>query len=258
MDETSLEHIKALLDQKHDAFNRPAFIQDDPVAIPHRFTVKEDIEISAFLTATIAWGNRTAILKSATALMQRLGEAPHAFVMDASHEEIEALGDFYYRTFQGVDLVNFIYGLRNIYTHLGGLHEVFYQSWKSGEGVPGGLSRLRKSFFTEGAEKRSFKHLASIDKGASCKRLNMFLRWMVRNDKRGVDFGLWKNLPASGLYLPLDVHTGNVARKLGLLQRKANDWKAVEEVTGNLRRMDAADPIKYDFALFGMGIEKWF
>lgn len=258
MKESTFLDIKALLDQKHDQFNNPAFIASDPVSIPHQFHKNEDIEISGFLTAIIAWGNRAAILKSADQLMSRLGGEPFHFIMHASEDEIADLKSFYYRTFQGEDAVSFVYGLRHIYQNFGGLHTLFSTEWNKGNGIEGGLRQLRKCFFTREAPARSYKHLASIEKGASCKRLNMYLRWMIRQDKRGVDFGIWSDIPASALYLPLDVHTGNVARKLNLLQRKANDWKAVEEVTQNLRKMDSSDPIKYDFALFGMGIEKWF
>lgn len=256
MEDAELAHIKELLDVKYDQFNRPLFIEKDPISIPHLFENKVDVEISGFLTAIISWGNRAAILKSAAELMNRMGGTPYDFVIKASDTEIKDLTDFYYRTFQGADIVSFVYGLRNIYLNFGGLHSLFSEQWKLGKGIEGGLSELRKNFFTTSAPLRSYKHLASVEKGASCKRLNMFLRWMIRNDNRGVDFGIWKDIPTSALYLPLDVHTGNVARKLGLLKRKANDWKAVQEVTDSLRLLDATDPVKYDFALFGMGVEK--
>lgn len=257
MNTEDLLQIKELLDQKHDQFNQESFIAKDPISIPSQFERKEDVELSGFLTAIIAWGNRAAILKSANHLMNEMGRNPYEFITTASAAEIDDLKDFYYRTFQGVDMVSFVYGLRNIYQKYGGLHQVFHEQWSRGNGIEGGLSELRKIFFTAEAQPRSYKHLASIEKGASCKRLNMFLRWMIRKDNRGVDFGIWNDIPASALFLPLDVHTGNVARKLGLLTRKANDWKSVQEVTGNLRLMDEKDPIKYDFALFGMGVEKW-
>lgn len=253
-----MEDLKELLDQKYREFNQLDFIQNDPISIPHQFEDKNDIEVSGFLTATISWGNRAAILKSAHKWMEMMGEQPYDFVMTASKGELDSMKSFYYRTFQGEDVVCFLMGLRRIYNEFGGLHVLFLEEWKKGNGIEGGLSKLRNEFFTSESPTRSFKHLANIKKNSSCKRLNMFLRWMVRKDKCGVDFGLWNDIPPSALFLPLDVHTGNVARKLGLLNRKANDWKAVKEVTANLRVFDSNDPVKYDFSLFGMGIEKYF
>lgn len=258
MKKTEIEHIKDLLDHKYSTFNQPNFIVNDPIAIPHQFENEKDIEVSGFLTAIISWGNRAAILKSAQRWMQMMGQQPYDFIMTATDGDLNELKSFYYRTFQGEDAVCFVHGIRRVYNEFGGLHSLFTNEWRKGNGIEGGLKTLRKTFFTSESPLRSYKHLASIEKNASCKRLNMYLRWMVRNDSCGVDFGLWKDIPPSSLFLPLDVHTGNIARKLGLLQRKANDWKAVEEVTANLRLLDPKDPIKYDFALFGMGIEKYF
>lgn len=254
MDDVTQRELKALLDETYLKFNTSDFIADDPVQIPHQFVEKEDVEISAFLTATIAWGNRKAILKSANVLMDMMERAPYDFVMHASEEDIALLDSFYYRTFKAVDVRFFVKALRRIYSECGGLETVM----TGGGDVPNGLANLHEVFFRDEHEKRTEKHLASIVKGASCKRLNMFLRWMVRYDVGGVDFGLWKNLSPSALYLPLDVHTGNVARHLGLLHRKANDWKSVVEVTSALRDFDVEDPVKYDFALFGMGIDGYF
>ncbi len=247
--------IVELLEQKYLQFNHPDFIADDPIQIPHEFSKKEDVEIAGFLTATIAWGNRKAIIQSAQKWMQLMDYAPYDFVLQADEKDYRAMESFYYRTFNGVDTVHFLKSLKNIYQKHGGLETIFTEAIKQGWGIKGGLVELHRLFFGPDSPQRTQKHLANIEKGASAKRLNMYLRWMVRNDEKGVDFGLWKKIDPSELYLPLDVHTGNVGRALGLLQRKSNDWKAVEEITGVLRLMDQADPIKYDFSLFGMGIE---
>ncbi len=247
--------IIELLNEKYIQFNHTDFIENDPIQIPHLFDQKEDIEIAAFLTATIAWGNRQAIIKSARWWMQLLDNAPFDFIMNAEDSDYTNIQQFYYRTFNGVDCVHFLKALRKIYQNHGGLEKVFTQAYQQEKDIKNGLIQLHHLFFDEHSPQRSQKHLANVLKGASAKRLNMFLRWMVRKDNNGVDFGIWNEIPASCLYLPLDVHTGNVARALGLLQRKSNDWKAVEEITNVLRMLDANDPIKYDFALFGMGVE---
>lgn len=251
------DELATLLNNKYSEFNQVAFIKDDPIQIPHLFSKKEDIEIAGFLTATISWGNRKAIIKSAHQWMKMLDYHPHDFIMNADEADYKALSHFYYRTFNGVDTVCFLKSLKRIYLNMGGLEQIFASEIDKGNGIKGGLQQLHRQFFTSHCPTRTLKHLANITKGASAKRLNMFLRWMVRNDSRGVDFGLWKTIPTSALYVPLDVHTGNVSRSLGLLQRKSNDWKAVEELTKNLQFFDKNDPVKYDFALFGMGIERF-
>ncbi len=251
--------LKDFLDEKAELFNRPDFIETDPIQVPRKFTQKEDIEISGFLTATIAWGNRSAIIKNAERLNSLMGNQPFDFVSNASNSEIEQLQKFVHRTFNGTDCIYFIRSLRNIYKNHGGLQSVFETGFQSA-GSPAvklALANLFDLFFELPGE-RTRKHISNVQKGSSGKRLNMFLRWMVRNDKNGVDFGIWNGIPQSELMLPLDVHTGNVGRKLGLLQRKSNDWKAVEEITTALRKFDPTDPIKYDFALFGLGVFEKF
>jgi uncharacterized protein (TIGR02757 family) len=181
-----------------------------------------------------------------------MGNQPHSFILNASQSEINRLEYFVYRTFNGKDCIYFIQSLKNIYKKHDGLQAIFEKGFQHEYSVKSSLSYFHEVFFEMPGE-RTRKHVSNVQKGSSGKRLNMFLRWMVRNDKNGVDFGLWKGIPASALMLPLDVHTGNVGRKLGLLQRKSNDWKAVEEITSNLRKFDADDPVKYDFALFGLG-----
>jgi len=244
--------LKAFLDEKAFKYNQPYFIETDPIQVPKTFAGKEDIEIAAFLTATIAWGNRQSIIKNATKLIALMENEPHDFVLNHSASDLKILEKFVHRTFNGSDCIYFIRSLKNIYQNHGGLQLVFENGFRKENQVKSALSEFYNVFFEIGGE-RSRKHVSNVEKGASAKRLNMFLRWMVRKDKTGVDFGLWSGIPQSELLLPLDIHTGNVARKLGLLQRNSNDWKAVVEVTQTLCQFDLADPIKYDFALFGLG-----
>ena len=244
--------IKSFLDEKALKYNQPFFIETDPIQVPKNFSEKENIEIAAFLTSTIAWGNRVSIIKNATRLMLLMDNQPFDFVVNAADSDLKRLENFVHRTFNGFDTVFFIRSLRNIYKNHNGLQNVFETGFKKNETVKSALSEFHHVFFEIGGE-RSRKHVSNVEKGASAKRLNMFLRWMVRNDRGHVDFGLWHGIPQSALMLPLDVHTGNVARKLGLLMRNSNDWQAVEEVTQALRKFDPADPVKYDFALFGLG-----
>ncbi|HSN50506.1 MAG TPA: TIGR02757 family protein, partial [Bacteroidales bacterium] len=239
-----------LLNEKYLQYNAPFFIESDPVSIPHLYAGKEDIEISAFLTATISWGNRQSILKDALKLMQMMDHSPAEFVMNATEKEITSLKSFYHRTFNGADCIFFIRSLRNIYLNHGGLEQVFSKD----PDLKTGISGFKQIFLETEHLARSEKHIADPLKGSSAKRILMFLRWMVRNDSHGVDFGIWKNIRPAQLYIPIDIHAGNIARNLGLLSRRTNDWKAVEELTAILRRIDPDDPVKYDFALFGMGV----
>lgn len=247
-----ISDLQSFLDEKVVQYNQPFFIETDPIQVPKTFALKEDIEIAAFLTATIAWGNRLSIIKNAEKLMGLMGNQPYDFILNSSDSEINKLKHFVHRTFNGNDCIYFIRSLKNIYKNHGGLQAVFDSGFKKENKVKSALAEFHNTFFELSGE-RSRKHISNVQKGSSAKRLNMFLRWMVRNDKAKVDFGLWNEIPQSALMLPLDVHTGNVARKLGLLKRKSNDWKAVEEVSHVLRGFDAGDPIKYDFALFGLG-----
>ena len=247
------EH-KEFLDNKYYQYNKPEFITTDPVSIPHRFTKKEDIEIASFLAATIAWGFRPNIIKSADKMMKMLNYSPYNFVINANSKELKSLQTFVHRTFNGDDLLFFIHSLKNIYQNHNGLQDVFYNGYRKNKSIKESIIYFRKIFFECEHLQRSEKHISNPEKNSACKRLNLFLRWMIRNDKCGVDFGLWKNFSASTLLCPLDLHSGNVSRKLGLLTRKQSDWKAVEELTANLRKFDPNDPVKYDFALFGLGI----
>lgn len=250
------KELKEFLDHKYQFYNTPSFIETDPVSIPHLFAKKEDIEISAFLTATISWGNRNSILKSAGRLMNMLDYSPYEFIIHSGKNDLHALESFVHRTFNGSDCIFFIHSLRNIYKNHGGLEKLF--STVDETGAKDTINHFRKTFLEKKHPVHVEKHIPDPLKGASGKRINMFLRWMVRNDGYGVDFGLWKNIHPSNLICPLDVHTGHVARKLGLLTRKSNDWKAAEELTQNLRRFDPCDPVKYDFALFGLGVFEKF
>jgi len=254
----SAQELKEFLDDRVDRYNSPEFIETDPIQIPHSFSLREDIEISGFLAATIAWGQRRSIITNARKLMGLMGNDPYNFVMEANEYQLKRLETFVHRTFQGADCVFFVRSLQNIYRRYDGLERVFTSAYRKNNDIVSALSGFRNVFFETESLPRTLKHVSDVTKGASAKRLNMFLRWMVRKDNRGVDFGLWNSIPSSALYLPLDLHTGNVARKLCILKRKQNDWKAVDEVTQNLRKFDPDDPVKYDFALFGLGIFEKF
>jgi uncharacterized protein (TIGR02757 family) len=244
------------LEFKYNQYNNPSFIREDPVSIPHRFSQKEDIEIAGFLTATFSWGSRNGIIKDAQKLLQMMDNAPYEFILKASPSELKPILSFYHRTFNGKDCCFFLTSLKNIYTHHNGLQNLFIPDEVTG--VRGAITRFRTIFLETEHLQRSGKHLPDPGKGSSAKRILMFLRWMVRDDGRGVDFGLWKHIQPSSLMCPLDVHSSRVARKLGLLKRNANDWKAIEELTESLRRFDPDDPVKYDFALFGLGVFEKF
>ena len=245
--------LKEFLDFKVDQYNTPDFISSDPVQIPHLFSGKEDIEISGFLTATIAWGNRKSILKNANSLMELMGNTPYDFVMEHGEKDLEPLQNFVHRTFNSTDLIYFIRSLQNIYTNHNGLEGIFTRH-SSDRGLQLAIHEFKKIFFELPHEPRTQKHVSDPLKNSAAKRINMFLRWMVRQDAGNVDFGIWKSISPSLLSCPLDVHSGNVARKLGLLKRKQNDAKALLELDTALRKMDPQDPVKYDFALFGLGV----
>jgi len=254
--ELSHQELFDFLEAKYAQYNRQEFIETDPISVPHQFTRKEDIEIAAFLTASISWGNRLSILNDAGKLLEMMEFSPYEFIINASQAQTERLGSFYHRTFNGIDCIFFLTSLRNIYRYHEGLETLFLPDDETG--IKGALCRFRSTFLETDHPLRSEKHIADPCRGSSAKRLLMFLRWMVRNDNRGVDFGLWKMIPPSLLMCPLDIHSGHVARKLGLLKRKQNDWQAVEELTENLRQFDPEDPVKYDFALFGLGVFEHF
>ncbi|MBN4065776.1 TIGR02757 family protein [Candidatus Amoebophilus asiaticus] len=261
MNKLSRSELFEFLEEKHEQYNRPSFIDTDPISVPHQFTRKEDIEIAGFFTATIAWGQRPTIIKNAIKLMQWMDYSPYDFVMNCGENaDLRPFQKFIHRTFNGIDCIYFIRSLRNIYKNHGGISAIFTKEMnKTNQGVKESITAFRKIFFEiNGHPARTKKHVSNPEANASAKRLNMYLRWMVRKDNRGVDFGLWEQINMTDLCMPLDVHTATVARKLGILKRKQNDWKAVEELTSKLREFDPADPVKYDFALFGLGIFEKF
>lgn len=253
------EAIYALLEARHAQYNTPDFIENDPISIPHCFSVKEDIEIAGFLAAILAWGKRSMIIKSAHLLMERMDNAPHDFVVNASEIEHKHLDGFVYRTFQTQDAIGILSALQHIYKYHGGLANIFVAQANSQNKIFDAIVHARTLLLSSPhLLKRTHKHIANPAAGASAKRINMYLRWMVRKDTRGVDFGIWSHLSPADLICPLDVHTGNVSRNLGLLSRKQNDWKAAIELTQQLQKFCPEDPVKYDFALFGLGIyEGW-
>ena len=246
--------VKQFLESKTEEYDLPFFIAEDPISIPHRFSQKEDIEVSGFLTAIISWGRRPAILKSAQKLMQLMDYAPYEFIIGADSLDLKRITGFVYRTFNSSDLLFLIEALRHLYLGKGGLESVCRSYFRETGEIKGLITGLRRELLGTTHLVRSEKHLAAPAKGSAAKRINMFLRWMIRRDDKGVDFGLWKSISPAALMIPLDVHSGNTARGLGLLQRKQNDWKAVEELTEKLRKFDPEDPVKYDFALFGTGV----
>lgn len=244
--------LKEFLDEKVSLYNQPNFIETDPIQIPHKFSVKEDIEIAGFLVATIAWGNRKSIINNGNRLMDLMGNSPYDFVMGYSEKKEERLSKFVHRTFNGEDLSYFIRALQNIYSNHLGLEAVF-SKFATDSSLQPAIHNFKKVFFELPHQKRTEKHVSDPLKNSAAKRINMFLRWMVRDDASGVDFGIWQSLSPSQLSCPLDVHSGNIARKLGILKRKQNDAKALVELDAVLRDFDEQDPVKYDFALFGLG-----
>lgn len=246
-----VDALRDVLETKYVEYNTRAFIPQDPVCIPHLFTKKQDVEIAGFLAATLAWGRRKTIIDKCMDLLVRMDMSPHQFVVQSTEADRQRLRGFVHRTFNSVDLDYFISRLGSYY----GKHESLETMFLRGEDMATRLSHFVRDFVDgDGFMGRTAKHLASPERKATCKRLNMYLRWMVRTDPFGVDFGLWGQLKPAELMCPLDVHVARVSAKLGLLERKQMDWTAVEELTAALRRFDPLDPVKYDYALFGLGV----
>jgi uncharacterized protein (TIGR02757 family) len=252
------DELKEFLEEKYNQYNCERFIESDPIQIPKQFEDPKDIEIAGFLAATIAWGQRKTIISNMNKLLDQMGNMPYDFIMQADEEDLDQFKDFKHRTFNGVDCVFFLKSLKNIYKNYKGLKFIFESAYKAYGTIPSAIQSFREKFFEIPYPERTQKHVADISKKSTAKRLNMFLRWMVRRDERGIDFGLWDDIAMKDLYMPLDIHSGNVARKLGLLKRKQNDWQAVEELTEKLREFDPNDPVKYDYALFGLGVFEKF
>lgn len=248
------QELKALLDEAYDRYAQPDFIEADPIRIPKRFSERTDAEVIGFLTATIAWGQRVTIIANAQRLVDLMDEAPYDFVMNATGTDLARLDRFVHRTFNGTDARQFIAGIRHLYKEHGGLENAFLENGSIVD-MGSAIARFKARFFALKHTTRTRKHVADPSKGSNAKRINMFLRWMVRPADRGVDLGLWHRITPADLMVPLDVHTGRVARELGLLRRKQDDWKSVVELTEKLRVFDPLDPIRYDIALFGLGVD---
>ena len=251
------QELKEFLDEKADFYEQKQFIQNDPILIPHKFDSKLDTEISGFLISIISWGNRKSIINSGYKIIDLLDHSPSDFILNHSYNDLKNIKGSIHRTFNSEDLVYFIKSLKNIYTNYNGIEGILSNP-SNGENLQERISNFKKIFFQLNHKKRTKKHLPDPLNGSAAKRFNMFLRWMVRSNKKGVDFGLWKSISPSQLSCPLDVHTGNIARKLGLLKRAQNDYLAVNELDKKLREMDREDPVKYDFALFGLGVNEKF
>ncbi len=248
--------LKDFLDEKSFQYNQKFFIESDPIQIPHQFVKKEDIEIASFLTSIIAWGQRKTIIKNGYKMMEILENTPHDYILNATEKEIEK-AHIIHRTFNPIDFRYFIKALKRIYNDFGNLENVF-SNLSNEKNMHLSIHNFKNIFFQNNFPKRTTKHISDPHKGSACKRINMFLRWMVRKDNNGVDFGIWNKISPSVLSCPLDVHSGNVARKLRLLNRVQNDHKAVLELDIKLRSLNPKDPVKYDFALFGLGVFEGF
>lgn len=251
MQDLPREALHAWLEERHNRYNNTTFIASDPVSVPHRYSLKQDIEIAGFLAATIAWGNRKSILGNAVKLMLLMDDAPYDFIRNAQPADFKPLLTFVHRTFNGDDCLFFITSLQQLYRESDSLEHLF--DFNEG-GAKHAICSFRRDFLTPEHLARTEKHIADPEAGSAAKRINMFLRWMVRRDEKGVDFGIWRTIDPALLICPLDVHSGRVARKLGLLQRRQNDWRAATELSEALRSFDPEDPVKYDFALFGAGM----
>ncbi|HLT93779.1 MAG TPA: TIGR02757 family protein [Membranihabitans sp.] len=252
--------MKSLLDREVDRFEQPAFIQSDPISVPHRYQYLPDIEIAGLFAAVFAWGLRKTIINKSLELMRLMDDAPYDFILNHTDQDLKVLEKFRHRTFQPPDTLYFVHFLHEYYHQYDSLEEAFRDENNEFEDLENGLNRFRDRFFSSPyALDRCRKHIPSPARNSTTKRINMYLRWMVRSSEKGVDFGLWKQISPSQLYIPLDVHVRRVATALGLLTRTQNDWKAVVELTANLQKLDPQDPVKYDFALFTMGLEerKW-
>ncbi|HUX84328.1 MAG TPA: TIGR02757 family protein [Chitinophagaceae bacterium] len=254
-----IQNLKEFLDQKAAQYNRPEFIAGDPISIPHRFQKLQDREIAGFFTAILSWGNRTTIIRNALQLMEWMDQSPHEFVLGYKEKDLKRFLGFRHRTFNPTDLLYCISFFREYYTHFLSLETAFSAPIREGDQtVENGLNGFRRMFFSGDFPERTQKHVSSPEKGSSCKRLNMFLRWMVRRDDRGVDFGIWHSISPAQLVCPVDVHVARVARKLRLMDCSSVNWDCALTLTDNLRKFDPKDPVKYDFGLFGLGvIEKY-
>jgi uncharacterized protein (TIGR02757 family) len=256
--QTDRQALFELLEERSAFYNTRSFITNDPISVPHRFSNSSDIEIAGFITASIAWGQRTTLIRNALFLMERMDESPSAFIRSFTLRDLKPFRSFVHRTFNGEDCVFFMQALQRILFKYQSLEHAFLpENAPSVWEIKDAIMLFRQRFLGEQPPARVSRHVSDPSRNAAAKRLNMFLRWMVRSDQRKVDFGIWKRFSMAQLMIPLDVHSGTVARRLGLLSRKPDDWKSVEELTGQLRLYDPSDPVKYDFALFGMGVNAY-
>lgn len=253
----NLTAIKALLDDRVSRYNQPDFIAHDPVLVPHRFTQQQDIEISGFFAAILAWGQRKTIISKTLKLMELMDNAPYDFILHHQEQDLKRFLGFKHRTFNDTDLLYLLYFFRQYYQQHASLETAFTGEHNHIKTQKERLEHFHKLVFSlEDAPQRTRKHIATPARKSACKRLNMYLRWMVRCDKAGVDFGLWRAMPMSELVCPCDVHVERVARRLGLITRPGMNWQTAEELTAHLRAFDPTDPVKYDYALFGLGVEE--
>lgn len=251
-----LGELKEFLDEKADQYNRPGFIEHDPISIPHSFKKKQDIEIAGLFASVLAWGQRVTIIRKCRELFELMDNDPHNFIAHHSSKDLLVFNNFKHRTFNTIDTLYFIKFLKWFYTRNSSLEAAFILPVDA-ENVGQALVHFHRLFFSlEGHPRRTQKHIATPERKSTCKRLNMYLRWMVRSDKRGVDFGIWNSITPSQLICPCDLHVDRVARKLKLIKRKQTDWTTATELTSSLQKLDPIDPVKYDFALFGLGIEE--
>ena len=254
----SFDNLKDFLDSKVEEYNQPGFIPNDPISIPHQYTKPQDIEITGFWASILAWGQRVTIINKCNELFALMDNSPHDFVLNHSENDLKALLKFKHRTFNDTDTLYFVEFFKNYYQKHDSLEDAFLKGIQSTDvSVEQGLVRFHEDFFSlPNAPHRTKKHIATPARKSACKRINMFLRWMVRQDDKGVDFGLWKRIQPSQLVCPCDVHVERVARRFHLITRKQTDWQMAMELTANLKEFDPIDPVKYDFALFGLGVEE--
>lgn len=255
-----MQDLKGFLDEKVEQYNQPGFIPNDPISIPHLYQKKQDIEISGFFAAILAWGQRKTIISKCLELMEMMDHAPHDFMLNHQDSDLKVFLNFKHRTFNDIDTLYFIHFFSWFYKNHSSLEEAFLVGTNyAGDAMEGMLIRFHELFFSlPEAPHRTKKHIATPARKSACKRMNMYLRWMVRSDRKGVDFGIWEKIKPAHLICPCDLHVDRVARKLGLITRKQTDWQTAIELTEKLREFDPQDPVKYDFALFGLGIEEKF
>ena len=256
----SFDNLKDYLDSKVEEYNQPGFIPNDPISIPHQYTKPQDIEITGFWASILAWGQRVTIINKCNELFALMDNSPHDFVLNHSENDLKALLKFKHRTFNDTDTLYFVEFFKNYYQQHDSLEDAFLKGIQSTDvSVEQGLVKFHLDFFSlPDAPHRTKKHIATPARKSACKRINMFLRWMVRQDDKGVDFGLWKRIQPSQLVCPCDVHVERVARRFHLITRKQTDWQMAMELTANLKEFDPIDPVKYDFALFGLGVEETY